>query len=255
MSEMSTQELKELLDKQHFRTNLEVVPGVFTGGKVEVKPAAENYLKIAKVNSVKGKRLLDIGSWDGGFSFFFERMGAEVAALDVMDPEKYGFNLLKGILKSKAEFHRMTVYDMNPENVGMFDLVLFSGVFYHLKHPLLALERINEVMNVGGIIFGSGTSSDHYFTQGEDNIQLADEFPRANDFPIAFYADGNFMKDKTNWVIPNQKCLENWFKRSGFEFIMVKTSAGARTASGERRSLARFVARKIGPPEKEHSYL
>ena len=251
----SNQEIQEILSKRRFRTIFEVVPGVFTQGKVEVAKRIEQYFKQAKVKSIKGKRFLDIGSWDGGFSFHFEKLGAEVVAVDVMDPDKFGFNLLKDLLESKVEFHRMTVYDMEPENVGMFDYILFSGVFYHLKHPLLALEKINAVLNKGGIVFGSGTTSDHYFTQGRKNLQLNKEYPKANNFPIAFYADGDFMKDKTNWVIPNAKCLENWFLRSGFEIIFLRNNAGAKTASGEIRSVANFAVRKIGPPDVEHPYL
>jgi tRNA (mo5U34)-methyltransferase len=255
MDSTKIQKIQEVLKRKRFRTNFELAPGMFTGGKVDVKRTMDYYLSNASIKKVKDKRILDIGTWDGGFSFYLEKQGATVVALDVMDPEKNGFNALKEILDSKVEFHRMSVYDMNPQRLGFFDIILFSGVFYHLKHPLLALEKMNEIMHEGGIILGSGTTSDYYFRIGDRIIELEEEFSRANDYPIAFYADGSFMNDKTNWVIPNQKCLEIWLQRSGFELTFIKTAAGSKTASGEKRSQARFAARKVSLPEREHHYL
>src|SRR6185312_6434904 len=89
---------------------------------------------------LKGARVLDIGTWDGWFAFEMERRGAEVVAIDCWDNPK--FHEIHQVLGSRAEHRVMDVYDLTPATVGRFDIVLFMGVLYHLKHPLRALERV-----------------------------------------------------------------------------------------------------------------
>ena len=62
------------------------------------------------------------------------------------------FFLAHEVLNSKAKFHHMSVYDIHPDTLGMFDLVFFLGVYYHLKNPILALERIASVTHEYAII-------------------------------------------------------------------------------------------------------
>ena len=89
---------------------------------------------------LRGKRVLDIGAWDGWFSFEMERRGAEVLAIDNWDNPR--FHEVRRLLNSRVEYRQMDVYDLTPARIGRFDIVLFFGVLYHLKHPLLALERV-----------------------------------------------------------------------------------------------------------------
>ena len=90
-----------------------------------------------------GKRVLDVGAWDGWFSFEMERRGAEVLAIDRFDNPR--FHEIRAILGSRVEYRQLDVYEVSPRTVGYFDIVLFMGVFYHLKHPLLGLERVCSV--------------------------------------------------------------------------------------------------------------
>ena len=90
--------------------------------------------------NLRGKRVLDIGAWDGWFSFEMERRGAEVLAIDNWDNPR--FHEAKAMLDARVEYRQMDMYDLTPASVGRFDIVLFMGVLYHLKHPLLALERV-----------------------------------------------------------------------------------------------------------------
>lgn len=95
-----------------------------------------------------GKSVLDIGSWDGYFAFECERRGAKrVLAIDTWDgePEFQAFLLAREHLHSNVEYMRLDAHDISPEKIGMFDIVLCAGVFYHFRHPLLALERIRSV--------------------------------------------------------------------------------------------------------------
>ncbi len=93
--------------------------------------------------SLAGKTLLDIGPWDGFFTFEAERLGATVTAIDYVDLDT--FRELHRLMNSKAAYLRMDVLDLSPETTGVFDIVLCLGVLYHLKHPLLGLEKICSV--------------------------------------------------------------------------------------------------------------
>src|SRR5260370_16321995 len=72
-----------------------------------------------------------------------ERRGAEVTALDYADLDT--FRALHHAYNSRAKYERLDVYQLDPARHGMFDIVLCLGVLYHLKHPLLALEKICAV--------------------------------------------------------------------------------------------------------------
>jgi tRNA (mo5U34)-methyltransferase len=91
-------------------------------------------------DDLTGKRALDIGCWDGWFSFELERRGAEVVAIDNWDNPR--FRQMHARYNSRVDYRQLDMYDLTPERVGRFDIVLFMGVLYHLKHPLLALERV-----------------------------------------------------------------------------------------------------------------
>src|ERR1700752_3322539 len=77
---------------------------------------------------LRGRRVLDIGAWDGWFSFEMERRGADVGALDVFDNPR--FREIHAIYHSRVDYRQMDVYEIAPETVGRFDFVLFLGVLY-----------------------------------------------------------------------------------------------------------------------------
>ena len=112
----------------------------------------ERRLKLMQVPmDLTGKTILDIGAWDGYFSFEFERRGAKrVLAIDTYAWDMGGidnFLTAREVLKSKVEYRRADVHDLNEVDFGKFDIVFFAGVLYHLKNPLVALERIRSVTN------------------------------------------------------------------------------------------------------------
>lgn len=135
---------------------LELGYGIVTPGHeggLRSPSGTQNLLKQFQLpDNLKGKSVLDIGAWDGFFSFALEKRGAfPVLAIDnfyrdqLEQTGSQGFEVAKEILASQVEFKKASVYDLNPEQFGMFDIVLFPGVFYHLKHPLLALEKVYSV--------------------------------------------------------------------------------------------------------------
>ena len=123
--------------------------GIVTPG-VDVTPQRLAEIRMPEILS--GFTVLDIGAWDGFFSFEAEKRGARrVLATDSFCwtgggwGTKAGFELARRALRSKVEDKWIEVLDLSPDTVGVFDLVLFLGVLYHMKHPLLALERVASV--------------------------------------------------------------------------------------------------------------
>jgi tRNA (mo5U34)-methyltransferase len=107
-------------------------------------------LRLLKIpGDLSGKTVLDIGAWDGFFSFEFERRGAKrVLSIDTFAWDNGGlecFLFAREHFKSKVEYQRLDVHDLSPSDVGTFDLVLYAGVLYHMRHPLLALEKIRSI--------------------------------------------------------------------------------------------------------------
>ena len=100
-------------------------------------------------DDLTGWSVLDIGAWHGYFSFECERRGAaRVMAIDRFAWDKFGMDeFLKAHtrLASQVEYQHLDVHDLDADILGQFDLVLMLGVFYHLRNPLAALERIARV--------------------------------------------------------------------------------------------------------------
>jgi tRNA (mo5U34)-methyltransferase len=96
-----------------------------------------------------GKSVLDIGTWDGFFAFECERRGAaRILAIDTYVWDHQGmepFRAARELLNSKVEDRRLDVHDLSADQIGRFDVVLMLGVFYHLRNPLLGLERVKEI--------------------------------------------------------------------------------------------------------------
>jgi tRNA (mo5U34)-methyltransferase len=92
---------------------------------------------------LRGRRVLDIGAWDGWFSFECERRGAEVVAVDCVALNT--FMEAKELLGSRVEYLTLDVSELSARRLGTFDIVLFFGVLYHLRHPLLGLEKVVEL--------------------------------------------------------------------------------------------------------------
>src|SRR5215212_5576951 len=119
--------------------------GVVTRG---VDNTPERLARLRLPESFAGRSVLDIGAWDGFFSFEAERRGAtRVVASDYFawhgqalpaGVGKSGFLLAHNALDSRVEDLEIDVMDLSPERAGMFDVVFFLGVLYHLHHPLLA---------------------------------------------------------------------------------------------------------------------
>ena len=130
---------------------VELFPGYYSPGWDD--PAANKLPYYGLPEDLTGMRVLDIGCAEGFFSFEAERRGArEVIGIDSFTDSVRRFNIVKAARQSNANAFLMNVYDLEPKRLGTFDLVLFYGVFYHLKHPQLALERIRSICT-GTLLF------------------------------------------------------------------------------------------------------
>jgi tRNA (mo5U34)-methyltransferase len=191
---------------------IEVAPGIITPGLV----ATAEYLKQLKLPAdLTGKRVLDIGAWDGFYSFECERRGAaEVIAID--GAPSLSFDVAHELLGSRVKFYTLNIYDLKPELLGQFDLVLCLGVLYHLRHPLLGLEKARSVCK-GSLILETAVC-DHYFIDANRMPhELGHLAPLMLTVPIArFYPDAEYNNDMTNWWAPNLVGLHAMLASVGF---------------------------------------
>ena len=168
--------------------------------------------------SLDRKVCLDLGCRDGFFSFELEKRGASsVLGIDYIDENDTGFAAAKKILGSEVSFRNMGVYQINPESLGEFDLILFLGLIYHLRHPLLALDRCWDCLKVGGDVVIESHIIDGGFVEDGVWIKLPEPLKTAK---IAqFYEHGELAGDPTSPVAPSLECLKAWVRTSGFEII------------------------------------
>jgi tRNA (mo5U34)-methyltransferase len=151
---------REAIAGLHWWHTIEVAPGVVTPGPWDLRPTAELMPWPA---SLRGARCLDIGTMDGFWAFELERRGAaEVLAIDVGETDharlkwrpgpiprrpELGetFRVAAGLLGSRAEYRELSVYDLDPDEVGEFDVVVMGFVLQMLRDPLRGLEAVRAV--------------------------------------------------------------------------------------------------------------
>jgi len=124
--------------------------GIHTRPQWHVRRRFARRLKFLQIPAdLTGKSVLDIGAWDGFFSFECERRGAaRVMAIDTYAWDhhgKDGFLLAHEVLNSSVEHRRLAAEQIDAATLGTFDVVLFLGVFYHLRSPISVLERLRGV--------------------------------------------------------------------------------------------------------------
>ena len=144
---------------------IELAPGVETPGYYDLRGILGD---VPLPASLEGKRCLDVGTFDGFWAFEMERRGAsEVVAIDVLDPLRWdwpgdtrpetievlggqkaggvGFEIARRAIGSSVERRELSVHDLDPQEVGDFDLVYLGSLLLHLRDPIGALERTRTV--------------------------------------------------------------------------------------------------------------
>jgi tRNA (mo5U34)-methyltransferase len=157
---------------------------------------------------LSGLSVLDIGAADGAFSFEMKRRGAKrVLAIDLWNPDhgvdKRRFDLVQRALGLyDVESRVLSVYNLDQLN-DKFDIVLFLGVLYHLKHPFLALERIYEV------------------TKGTLLLETHVDMIYRKKPMMRYYVGDELNRDETNFFGPNPRMVLEMLKEVGFQNIEI----------------------------------
>ena len=175
--------------------------------------------------NLNGKTVLDIGPWDGFFSFELEKRGAVVTAVDYVDLDT--FRRLHLAYGSKVRYERMDIYELSPERIGTFDIVLCLGVLYHLKHPLLGLEKVCSVTKdlciidtfvVDGGQYQSGERalpSLEFYETTELSGQLDNWSGPTVSAVEALARSAGFARSEVKWVTDHSATVAAWRKWSG----------------------------------------
>lgn len=188
---------------------IELAPDITTPGWSD--PIKEKLPHFGLPDSMQGLRVLDIGCAEGFFSFEAERRGArEVLAIDSFPDSVRRFNICRAALRSRATAFLTNVYDLSLRSFGTFDLVMFFGVLYHLRNPILALEKIFSVCS------GTLLLQTHGF---EDEVVGDQSMARFYPFGIESGPADKRMWDPTVFWIPNGACVRAMLQHVGFEGI------------------------------------
>lgn len=161
---------------------------------------------------LRGKRVLDVGAWDGWFSFECERRGAEVVAVDCVALDT--FIEAKDLLGSRVEYLTLDVNELSARRLGRFDIVLFFGVLYHLRHPLMGLEKAVELSTDLVLI-------ESFVIQPEN---------RAIPAVMEFYERAELGGQIDNWCGPSPECLLSMCRSAGFAQVELKDITNQRAS-------------------------
>lgn len=194
----------ERLSKLGWYHSIELPDGTVIPGHQSVEQQRKRLRQFHIPEDLTGKRVLDIGAWDGWFSFEMERRGASVMALD----SARNTRLLeaKELLGSKIDYHVGDISRVTAKDVGTFDIVLFLGVLYHLKHPLLAFENVCGMCREMACIESFVTDA------------TPEGIPA-----MEFYETGELRGQLDNWCGPNIACLLAFARTAGFARVQLES--------------------------------
>jgi len=209
---LRTEDLRREVAAIRWFHQIDLGGGLVTPG---VDRSAEKLATLGLPPALSGRTVLDVGAWDGYFSFEAELRGA--ARVVAVDPGVWrsppgphnpwsgqeGFNLARRALGSQVEDLDIDLLDLSPGSVGTFDVVLFLGVFYHLPEPLPVLERVASVARERLIV--------------ETHVDLLHMRRPA----MAYYPGSELSGDASNWWGPNVALLDSLLRGLGFARVEV----------------------------------
>lgn len=228
---MDRKKLIEQMSKIDWMHTIDLGGGLVTPGKWPV-----NQYILAAFDSIdfRDKKVLDIGTCNGIWSFEAEKRGAsEVHSIDYLSQVGYwctpGYELAHTALGSRAQYNPdVSVYEIEEIGVTDFDVIIFCGVYYHLKNPLLALAKLRKVLKTGGSIIVEGP------------IILND----TGCYARFLYHDAE--NDPSNWWIPTRRCLAEWLESSFFRVTDTFEQTNNDVGSDFSRRARGFVRRAMG---------
>jgi tRNA (mo5U34)-methyltransferase len=198
-------------------SGVQTAPEHFLGDYPNIK---YRHVAPALPSDLTGKSVLDIGCNAGFYSMEMKRRGAD-RVLGTDSDERYlaQARFAAQVNGLDIEFRKLSVYDV--ADLGeKFDLVIFMGVLYHLRHPLLALDLIHEHVAKDLLLFQSmQRGSQQVLALSEDYDFWQDEMFDDPGYPKMYFVEQSYSHDPTNWWIPNLACGEAMLRSAGFEII------------------------------------
>lgn len=191
------------IEKGAWYHSIELPDGSLIAGLIKVEDQRARFDAFGIPADLRGARVLDVGAATGWCTFELERRGAEVVAVDCVEYED--FRVAHKLLGSRADYRILDMEEMTPERLGVFDYVLFFGVLYHLRHPLLGLERICALTRNTAFV-------ESFVCDGH----LSDAERAAGPVTMEFYESDELGGQIDNWVGPTQNCLLALCRSAGF---------------------------------------
>jgi tRNA (mo5U34)-methyltransferase len=192
---------QELAEKGWYHS-FELPGGERIEGYNKIDMLRARYARFPIPADLTGKQVLDIGAWDGWFSFEAERHGAGVTAIDCV--EIANFLEIQKKLASRVNYRIVDFYELPEAGLGVFDFVFFLGILYHLKHPLLALEIVCALTTDTAIV-------ESFVTDANTWREHPDEVPT-----MEFYETDELGNQLDNWIGPSVSCLMAMCRAAGF---------------------------------------
>jgi tRNA (mo5U34)-methyltransferase len=192
---------QELAEKGWYHS-FELPDGTLIDGMNPLPRLRERFARFPIPDDLRGKRVLDIGAWDGWFSFEAERRGAGVTAVDCFEAPH--FVELHRRLSSKVDYCVLEIYELPAAGLGKFDIVFLLGVLYHLRHPLLALEIVCGLTTDVAIV-------ESFVTDGDTWREHTEDIPT-----LEFYEGFELANQYDNWAGPSVACLLAMCRAAGF---------------------------------------
>lgn len=166
---------------------------------------------------LRGMSVLDVGCNGGFYAIEMKRRGAErVVGVDADDRYLAQAQFASQQLGVEIELRNLSVYDLH--KLGeKFDLVIFMGVLYHLRHPLLALDLLHEYVVGDMLLFQSMLRGSLELSQPASDypFEEADVFA-SNGWPRMFFVEDRYAGDPTNWWVPDASCVTGMLRSAGF---------------------------------------
>jgi tRNA (mo5U34)-methyltransferase len=225
-----TQDQVSRLSKKDWYHSIRLPDGQIIPGLITVEALELRVRRFGIPADLRGKRVLDIGAATGWNSFEMERRGANVVAVDCVEYEE--FRTAAQLLNSKVDYCILDMEEITPQTVGTFDYVLFFGVLYHLRHPLLGLERLCSVTRDTAFV-------ESYVYDGK--VPVDEPGPQL----MEFYETTELGGQIDNWFGPSTGCMMAMCRSAGFASVDFSHLEDRRGAIICRRT------RSLPPPDPQ----
>lgn len=250
ISARSDAELRDLIATRRWYHTIELRPGIVTPGWFDLRALAPT-LPIPR--DLSGQRALDAGTFEGFWALQLAARGADVTAIDIIDPRQWdwpvgsdehvlavlnerkqsgdGFNVVAEELRTEVKRLELSVYDLDPARVGSFDFAYVGSLLLHLRDPIRALERVRSVL---------GPSGQLLLVDAIDT-----ELSLIHRHRAVAHLDG---RGRPWWWRPNLAALKRFVEAAGFRVMSGPTTVYMPLGAGHD-PLAKLRVRTLRSPE------